>query len=80
MIERDRAVGADTGNGLRDHLRPLACLNVVGLQDETSHPVVQEFPGAIDVVNPAADDVRPDVDLKIVGALQRVPRRVGDGR
>jgi hypothetical protein len=78
VIQGHRPEGVDPGNRLRHHLRTLAGLNVVGFQNEASHPVGQEFPRAIDIVNPPANDIGPNVDLKVVCAFQAFPGCIGN--
>jgi hypothetical protein len=80
MVERDRAEHLAARHGFRHYLRPLAGLDVVGLQDEAFHPVLEEFPGAIDVVDAPRNHVGTDVYLQVVGVFERFPGGVGDLR
>ena len=57
------------GTALRDHLRALAGLDVVGFQDEPLHAAREKLLRAVDVVDAPGNHVRSDVNLQIVARL-----------
>ena len=75
-VEDDRPEHLDARHGLPHHRRPLGGRVVVGLQAEAGQPELGEAPRQADVVDPALDHVRGDVDVEVEGAADQIPRGV----
>ena len=57
-----------------DHLRPLRCRGVVGLEAEPGLSRLEAAPGELDVGDATGDEVRRDVDVVVDGAANERAR------
>jgi hypothetical protein len=79
MVENDCAVCLNSRHGFRDYFGALPGREIVRFQDETLETTSQEFFREVEIVDAAFDNIRGDVNLKIIAAINGFPCAIGRG-
>src|SRR5271169_5795901 len=77
MIQRDGSISGNARHSFRDDFGAFSRWKVMRFEDKTFQPAPQKFFRQVQVVDAPLDDVRRDMHLQVIRALEALPSRVG---